>query len=234
MNEALNALYELQRIDSALAVATRKYQALDPGRAEEAAAESARAIYERAVRSHHETAGDLKDAELELKSVEGKKVDYEYKLKSGRGNWKELEQFQEEVDALGRHRNLLDERILTLMDQLEERHTAESEAKQALDQAEAALAAKQEAYKVDGRTLAGQIRTLTAARAEKAPTISPPLLKRYEAIRAGKQGVGISKIDGDSCAVCHTNLPSEIVTSVQNDERIETCPNCGRLLCVAQ
>ena len=56
MKEALIALYELQRVDSALAAATRKYQALEQGRAEQAAAESAKALHERMVRAHHETA----------------------------------------------------------------------------------------------------------------------------------------------------------------------------------
>jgi uncharacterized protein len=232
MNEALNALYELQRIDSALAVANRKYQALDPGRAEQSAAESAKAVHERMVRAHQDTARDLQDAELELKSIESKKVDYEYKLKSGKGNWKELQQFEHEVEALGRHRNMLDERILTLMDQLEERRLAEEESKRAMEQAEKALVAKQAAYKSDSRTLAAQIKTLTAAREEKAGATAAPLLKRYEAIRVSKQGVGISKVDGDSCGVCHTNLPSEVVESVIKTERLETCPNCGRLLCV--
>jgi uncharacterized protein len=231
MNEALQALYELQKVDSALALATRKYKALDPGLAEQAAAESARASHEMLVRAHHDTARDLQDAELELKSIESKKVDYEYKLKSGRGSWKELEQFQMEVDALGRHRSMLDEKILTLMEQIEERRTAEAASKHALEQAEAALAAKQAAFKSNSRTLAGQIKSLTAAREEQAAAIAPPLLKRYEAIRAGKQGVGIARLDGDSCAACHTNLPSEIVESVLKADRLETCANCGRLLC---
>lgn len=234
MREALKALFELQRIDSALALANRKFQALDSGRADEAAVESARAIYDRMTRAHQETARDLQDAELELKSIEAKKVDYDYKLKSGKGNWKELEQFQQEVDALGRHRSLLDERILTLMEQLEERRTAEREAKQALETAEKALAVKQTAYKKDSRSLSAEIKTLTAARAEKAPTIGPPLLKRYEAIRVSKHGVGISQLDDDSCSVCHTNLPTEVVEAVLKSERMETCPNCGRLLCVVQ
>jgi predicted nucleic acid-binding Zn-ribbon protein len=232
MNEALNALYELQRVDSALAVANRKYQALDPGRAEQSAAESARAVHERMVREHHETARDLQDAELELKSIESKKIDYEYKLKSGKGSWKELEQYQAEVDALGRHRAMLDERILTLMDQLEERRRAEQESKQALDAAEAALAAKASAFKTDSRTLSSQIKTLTAAREERVKPIAAPLLKRYEAIRVSKQGVGIAKLDGDDCGACHTNLPSEVVENVVKSECLETCPNCGRLLCM--
>lgn len=234
MNEALNALYELQRVDSALAVASRKFNALDPGRAEEAAAESARAIHERMVGAHHETARDLQDAELELKSIEKKKVDYEYKLKSGKGSWKELEQFQQEVDALGRHRSLLDERILTLMEQLEVRRKAETESTAALEQAEKALKTKQADYKTNYRTLGASIKTLTAARAEKVKAIAAPLLKRYEAIRVGKQGVGISKIEGDSCSVCHTNLPTEVIEDVTKTQNLETCPNCGRLLCLGE
>jgi uncharacterized protein len=232
MNEALKALYELQRVDSALAAANKKYKALDEGKAELAAAESARASHEMLARAHHDIARDLQDAELELKSIEAKKVDYEYKLKSGKGNWKELEQYQAEVDALGRQRAGLDDKILTLMEQLEERRKAEATAKSAMEQAEAALKRKQAAFKTDSRTIATTIKTLTAARTERAATIAAPLMKRYEAIRAQKHGVGIARLDGDSCSACHTNLNTEIIDSVYKTDRLETCANCGRLLCV--
>src|SRR3989442_12357173 len=119
MNATLSALYALQQVDSSLALAMRQYQALDPGRAEQAAAETARTMYDRMLRTLHETEGDLKDSELELQTVEKKKKDFETKLYSGKvSNPKELQSMQEEIEALGRQRGRLDDRILTLMAQL--------------------------------------------------------------------------------------------------------------------
>ena len=235
MNKALNALYDLQQVDSALALATKQYQALDPGRAEQAAAESAKALFERQEREHHETTRDLHDAELELKTVETKKKDFEAKLYSGKvQNFKELESIQQEIEALGRQRGRLDERILTLMDQLEVRRSEEAAAKAKLEQADAALAAKQADYKAKARALADKIRSLTSQRNEMAPAIPPALLKRYDSIRAAKQGVGIGRVEDGVCSACHTTLPSNLVRSVEETENVETCENCGRLLCAKE
>jgi len=235
MNKALTALYALQQIDSALALAQRKYQALDPGRAEQAAAESARQTYAHLSHTYHETVRDLHDAELELKSVEAKKKDFETKLYSGKVQaFKELEAMQQEIEALGRQRSRLDEKILTLMDQIETRRAQEAEAKAKLEAAEAALAEKQTAYKTSARALAERIRALTAERPKHAETIPPPLLKRYEAIRAAKQGVGIARIEDGVCGACHTSLPANLIRLVEETENVEVCENCGRMICLVE
>lgn len=232
MNKALTALYALQQVDSALALAQRKYRALDPGRAEQTAAESARQAYEHLSQTHHETVRDLRDAELELKTVESKKKEFEAKLYGGKVQaFKELEAIQQEIEALGRQRGRLDEKILILMEQVETQRAQEAEAKATLDAAESALAQKQAEYKAAARALAEQIRGLTAEREKRAAVVPPPLLKRYDALRAAKQGIGIARIEDGLCGACHTSLPANLIRAVEETESVETCENCGRMLC---
>jgi predicted nucleic acid-binding Zn-ribbon protein len=236
MNENLLALDALQEVDSALMLATRQYQALDPGRAEQAAAETARTLHDRLLKALHETEGNLKDSELEQLAVERKKKDFESKLYSGKvQNPKELSSMQEEIEALGRQRGKLDERILTLMEELESRRAEEAAAKTHREQSEAALTAKQAGYKSTAKVLAKRIRELTAERPDKAAGIPAPLLKRYDAFRAAKQGVGIARIDSEQrCGACHTSLPSNLIRRVEDTESLELCENCGRLLCIVR
>jgi uncharacterized protein len=233
MNEALTALYGLQQIDSALAMATRKMNLLDQGKAEAAAAEAARASYEEISHRFHSTSGSLTDTELEIQSVEKKRKDFESKLYGGKvQNPKELQAMQEEIEALGRQRGKLDEKMLSLMEDVETHRKEEADSKLALEQAEASLAAKEKAFKSAARVLTKEIKQLTAQRVEAAQPIPPALLKKYDAFRAAKNGVGIGKIDDGRCGACHTNLPSNLVRSVENTDRIELCENCGRILCV--
>ena len=235
MNKALNALYALQQVDSALAAAHRQYQALDPGRAEQAAADSARALYERTAREQSETTRDLHDSELELRTVEAKKKEFETKLYSGKVQaFKELESIQQEIEALGRQRGRLDERILTLMDQLETRKAADAEAQQKLQETSAALAAKQAQHKESSRKLAAQIHALTDQRTRMAADVAPALLKRYDAIQKSRGGVGIGRVEDGMCSVCHTSLPSNVVRAVEDTDNVEVCENCGRLLCMGE
>src|SRR5205085_10062575 len=130
MNQALADLYALQQIDSALARATKKLQALDQGRAEQTARDAAKASYDEISQAAHDTHGSLKDSELELQSVEKKRKDHESKRYGGMvPNPKELTAMQDEIEALGRQRAKLDERILTLMEDVEQRRAQETEAK---------------------------------------------------------------------------------------------------------
>ncbi len=235
MNKALNALYKLQEVDSALALAYKRYNALDKGAAEQAAADSDRALHTRTVKEHHESARDLQDSELELKTLEEHKASFEKKLNSGRvTNWKEMQDIQEEIDALGRQRSKLDERILGLMDQLETRRTSKKQTAAKLKAADAALVAKQAEYKTSARKLAVQVQTLNAQRIELAAPVAPGLLRRYEAIRTSKGGMGIAKLENGDCGGCHTSLPSGVITAVEDTESIEVCESCGRLLCVGE
>ena len=232
MNTTLSALYALQQVDNALAIVYRKFNAFDKGQPEQAAAETARVFHERVAKELQQTARDLKDAELELKTVDTSKEKYETKLYSGKvTNFKELEQIQLEVEALGRQRARIDERILLLMEQHEERKKSELEARKNKKSTEAVHIKKQAEYKIAVRKLALQIQALQSQRVERAAEIPAPLLKRYETIRAGKHGVGIGQIEDGGCGACHTQLPSNLITSIVKRDTVETCENCGRLLC---
>ena len=235
MNEALNALYALQQIDIALAQLERRYHTLDPGHAEQAALEKARQEYMQKAEALHQLARDLQDAELELKSVEAKKKEHENKLYGGKiTSPKEMVSMQEEIEALGRQRGRLDERILIMMDQLEALRTEVATAEPTLKEAEAALSRKQAAYNAETAAITQEVHTLTPRRTKLAATIPPALLKRYETLRATKNGVGISRIEKGICSACHTTLPVKVVQMVQETDSIEICENCGRLLCAEE
>jgi predicted nucleic acid-binding Zn-ribbon protein len=233
MNQALADLYELQKVDSALDLAKKQFQALDQGRAEKAAAESAKELAERLTRERDDSHGDLTDAELELQGVEKKKKDYETKLYSGKvTSPKELLDIQHEIDALGRQRAMLDDKILSLMEQLERRRTEAADSDAQRKAAESALEEKQSHYKRAARALAVTIDSLGKQRAEMAAGIPAPLLKRYDAFRAAKHGIGIGKVEGNSCGACHTNLPSNLLRRALDTDSVELCENCGRMLYV--
>lgn len=231
MNTALRDLWALQQVDVALADAQRRYRGLDAGLAEQAAFEQATALH--ADRSHafHACSGDLQDADLELKSVEAKKKEFEGKLYGGRVTaFKELETMQHEIEALTRQRERLEDRILGLMDDIEVRRAEDAKASKALEEARAALEAKQSRYAADARTLATRIRDLTEQRGGAASIITASLLRRYEAIRATQHGTGVARLDGGACGACHTDLPVNSVRLARETQSMLTCDNCGRLL----
>jgi len=233
MKEQLADLYALQKIDSGMDALKRKFAALDKGAAEKTAYDAANAAFKELDAALHGVSGMLKDTELEQKAVEEKRASEEKKLYSGTvRNPKELTAMQEEVEMLARQKSRLDEKILLLMDEVEMAKQHQAAAKKTLSAARAALKAKlaiaQTAY--DEMSAMGQ--RLMAYRKEAAKKIPESLMKRYEALRQQNQGIGIAAIvDGNTCDGCRMGLPSQIVTRVRLGKDIETCLNCGRMLC---
>lgn len=234
MKEKLAALYGLQQKDTALALLQRQYAALDKGQDEQAAYDQAKALHTEADTALTATTTEIRATELEQQSVETKRKEYETKLYSGKvTNAKELQAMQDEVEMLGRYRSKLDEKLLGLMESLEADRQREAAAKKTLSEAKSALKIKKEAYKQDAEAMIAQARTGIEERNKAAQKIPADLYKRYESLRAAKNGIAIAAIvDGNTCGGCKMTVPSTLVSLVREGDNVEVCQYCGRMLTI--
>ena len=232
MREKLAALLALQQQDSAIDVLKRQYAQLDSGKKEQAAVQAAQAARKEADAAVHAAKAAAVDTELEQKSVEEKRVEYETKLYSGKvTNPKELQAMQDEVDMLARNRDRLDEKLKSLLEELEDCRSRQTDASKAAKEADAKSKAMQSAYKLNSENIVAQARLLVSQRAEAAKLIDPKLLKLYETVRADKGGLAVVPVeDGNSCGGCKMGLSSSTVKRLQAGNGVEACDNCGRLL----
>lgn len=230
MNDALKQIYELQKVDILLAHVASRLRKLDSGEVLKQAAEAAAAGYEKAVAEHKRLTADLHDAELELRSVEEKLKSFEQKLWSGSvRNPKELENLEKEVGALKRQRSRLDERVLQLMDAVEASEKALELARKQKEETEQTYHKHVEAYLAEKRKLEAEGIRLKQERQNLASQCDPQLLQRYESIRQRHGGIGISRVEGDSCAVCHTRISTSALRAIKSGQIVQ-CENCQRLL----
>lgn len=231
MNEHLHALFAVQEVDSSLAECARKLRALDNGAAEKERAAKLAEAHQALEIELRDARTALRDVELELEALEAKRKEHSERLYSGRiRNPKELDALQHEVEALGRRRAVLDERVLDLMERVENLAAREAEAKDQSQKARAAYRVKAEAYIRGSQVLRQEIERLQALRNERAAVVPVPLLRQYEAIRNSKGGVGIARVDGTRCGACRTNLPRNTLLSARDTASIVKCESCGRIL----
>jgi predicted nucleic acid-binding Zn-ribbon protein len=232
MKEKLAALFALQQLDSGLDALKQTYAALDPGRAEKAEYDTAKAEHDAADAELHRVTTDLRDTELQQQTLETKRKEVEEKLYSGKVRApKELMAMQEELEMFGRQRSALDENQLLLIEALEAAKTRLEETKTRLSAAVAAFKEKQAAFGVQTETIRAQARVLVSQRKEAAKQVAPDLMKRYESLRASKNGLAIVALeDGNACGGCKMGLPGMPVQRVLEGNSIELCQNCGRIL----
>ncbi len=232
--ETLTALYAVQQIDILIQRAKRTQVNLDNGTAAAEAAEAANAAAQGKKTDLHKLAGDLKDNELKLSTVETKRKTYQQKLYQGSvTNAKELANIEKEIEALGRQQSDLDGRILALMDEVEQAQVASGAADAAAHTAEGHRAEVIAAYRSRYEALTLELSSLAQRRESAAALVADQAaLKRYDGIRAKAGGVGIAKIEGDTCGGCHMKLSSTLIKTVKEQAQIQTCENCGRLLLI--
>jgi hypothetical protein len=232
LQETLQALLIVQRLDTAIARARKAQAALDDGAAAGARAAAAHGEEDRTRDVWHHLASELKDSELKLNALETKRKSYQQRLYQGTvTNPKELSNIEKEVESLGRQRADLDGRILDLMEKTDQAKTAfERSQAQAAELAMAHSAAR-ESFSAKFDELNIELEGLIRQRADSADAVADKsLLKTYEDIRAKSGGIGLARIEQGACSGCHMALPSFVVKAVKEGEVVTKCDNCGRLL----
>ncbi len=144
---------------------------------------------------------------------------------------KELEMAQKEA-AIKKHQGDLNavktnEAFKALLKEIEEAKKAVSESETVvltlMDEGDAASKAEKAAL-ATARAGAGERR--------KAPLESAPaeLASTYEKTRTRRQGVGLSRIEGNLCTECRMIVPPQAVINVKKGHSIEFCGSCQRIL----
>ena len=232
VRDTLAALFAVQEADTLILRAKRSQANLDNGTEAAAAAEAANALSKRKRDELHHLAGNLKDSELKLETVETKRKTYQQKLYQGSvTNARELANFEKEIEALGRQQSELDGKILALMEEVEQAQADSSVADAQARAAEGHRAEVLAAYRTRYDALALELTALGVQREAAASKVEDAAaLKRYDAVRTKSAGVGLAKIEGDTCGGCRMKLSSTLIKSVKELAQLQTCENCGRLL----
>jgi predicted nucleic acid-binding Zn-ribbon protein len=226
-------LYRLQQADSRLQRLESELAGLDDGSAAEAHADQARAEEQQARTDLHAKQSRLRDLELELQSTVGKAHKVEGDLYGGRvSNPKELTALQEDLQALGRQRERLEDEALGLMEEIETLLKGIHDLEARRETADAALATHLQDLRRKNDELVVEIETLRAQREHLAREVDEDSLRRYERLHERKGGVAVSAVVGGVCDACHYAIPEGRVDKVLEGPELYMCDQCGRILYV--
>lgn len=170
----------------------------------------------------------IKQDELELSGIESKIEKSESRrnlLKSER----ELEALNSELEKLCEDKDRLETAVFTLMEKGDE-------LKLSLDRLKEELAESNIQTVKDIEGLNRKIESLNGEVSEKKKnfntlkeTLSSAVKSRFEKLINSKDGIAISRLNGEICTHCNFQVPSS-VASVVSKTALSTCTNCGRYL----
>jgi predicted nucleic acid-binding Zn-ribbon protein len=179
---------------------------------------------------------DFEEKQKERRHLEAALQDDEAKFKKFKGDLmqaksnKEYQACQKEIDIMKSKIDGEEERLLGLMDELDD-HRADHDAEwRKLAEEKAAKQKDIDVIKERMALLENEINNLETKKPGYLNEIDPSLKKRYERILANLGTVAVTRVEGEGCGGCGAQQPPQLIVEIRRNEKVILCQACGRIL----
>ncbi|MEE2757016.1 MAG: hypothetical protein VYA30_10155 [Myxococcota bacterium] len=230
MKETLGALVELQDLEDSLRDLRTLNKQLVTLRNDNAAS---RQMFQMMLSERNAQLDEIrtfcKEKEAEIKGAEDVARRARGRLSSIQSQ-RELTALNKELDTARRMNAPKSEELLKLMEQLEAA-TADFEKKtnefNTLDEQMTAAEQEIEAKIQDGEAAAG---AQTERRDELRAMIDRPTLSRFDRVLAGRDGIAVANVIGDTCTACQIAVSPQVKIRLMRMATLEECNHCRRYI----
>jgi predicted nucleic acid-binding Zn-ribbon protein len=230
MSQTFN-LFRLQQIDSQIDKAQARLRVIEAALAEDEVIRSAKSSLESADKDLETANNALQKAEQAVQDQRLKIEQTESTLYGGKvRNPKELQDLQNEVAALKRYMNVLEDRQLEAMMAVDEAEGTQQAASQALNKVLAAVTEQQSRLRGERTALQAEIASLENERTAASSPISEEDMRLYNQLRTQRRGIAVSKVTNQACSACGATLSAAVLHASRSPDQITRCATCSRIL----
>jgi predicted nucleic acid-binding Zn-ribbon protein len=226
-----SALYHLQSLELEIIQKRKRINAIKREMSDNETVREAQQALENAQEKLKPLQTQQRDLELQIQANQEKKEQAEAKLYDGSVTKpKELQELQQEVDALTKWGAELDERTIKLMDELEQAQITYDDAKKNYEDTVQANTSENTNLTTEQETLQQEVDALLQKRREHLPNIDEDALADYNKLRKAKSNRPVSELKEESCSVCGVQQTNVIVKQVRQSDELIHCSHCKRIL----
>ncbi len=227
----ITALWHLYALDQERDEKTRRAQQIEQLLANDpklAAAQNARDEEDKRLTELRMT---LHDRELESQTLDAKIKEVESRLSSGRvTNPKELTSLEKDRQMHLRIRSDLDGKTLDLMEALERAQKRSGDSSAVLKQVEAVRTEETQKLARERKALDTRLAELAPLRDQARAALDAETLATYDRLRSAKGTNALARLKKDACSACGMQIPSGLISRIDEGEELVFCPDCGRIL----
>ncbi len=227
----ITALWHLYALDQERDEKTRRAQQIEQLLANDpklAAAQNARDEEDKRLTELRMT---LHDRELESQTLDAKIKEVESRLSSGRvTNPKELTSLEKDRQMHLRNRSDLDGKTLELMEALERAQKRSGDSSAVLKQVEAVRTEETQKLARERKALDTRLAELAPLRDQARAALDAETLATYDRLRSAKGTNALARLKKDACSACGMQIPSGLISRIDEGEELVFCPDCGRIL----
>jgi predicted nucleic acid-binding Zn-ribbon protein len=230
MSISLN-LYRLQKIDTAINKIEIRLAEINIALNDDQKIKIAEKALEKAQEKTKKVRINLRKLEGKVESKQIKRKTDQAALFSGRiKNPKELQDLQNETEALRQYISQLEDEQLDLMIEHEAAEKAEEKARLALKQARGTNIEENAALIGEKSKLQEDFERLTREKTAVLQAIPPQSLSLYSRLRKAKRGIAVAGIMDGCCKLCGQQLTPGDLQTIRSSTSFVYCPSCGRIL----
>lgn len=172
---------------------------------------------------------EQREAESDIEVKQGQIKKYDTQLFAIKKN-EEYQALLHEIEMLKKQVALKEERIISIMVDLDNAKARLTEDKQRIEAEQKEIEAQCALIDQELNEAAQERRQLESQRQPLIGQVEPGLFARYQRIRfAKKTGPAVVPLNGEVCSGCHMHVPPQIVNEVLAG-KLHACAHCGRLL----
>jgi uncharacterized protein len=143
---------------------------------------------------------------------------------------KEYQALLKEIDLAREANSGLEEEILLLMEDMDQRGRELKVIEQDLRRAESELSARQESIRVQLESLETEGQRVQTEREATAARVEPSWMTTYERVAKGHQGLAVVRVDGGTCHGCFVSIPPQLYNEILKSGPVVQCPFCSRFI----
>lgn len=227
----VSLLWHLQTLDQEIADKTKRAHQVDDALAGDPAVVAAQSALDAEQKKLDALHRMMRDRELEAKGLDQKIKELNERVYSGRiTNPKELDGYAKDLEMHKRNRSALDDKLLELMEAIDQAQKRVTEKANVLKQIQAKRAGDLEHLTHEQHALANRLSELDAEREKTRAALPTDLLRTYDQLYRTKAGRAVTQLKHNACGVCGMSVPTGLVNRLRTGEEIIFCSSCGRIL----
>jgi hypothetical protein len=231
MVKALDQVRHLQELDARIDAERERIATIEASLHDRSEYEAARRRHQAATQPLRQLEADQKDLELRAGSARGQLTEVDGKLYGGRvSSPRELDDLQKRGADLRRQISTNDERLLEVMEQLEQATAAAGEADGNLRQVVAARKTLETDLLAERKSLVASVRQLQAERDQLRGETDATSLRLYDRLRTTRGGLAVAEVKQRTCQGCRVSLTAAYEQRLRHGDALVTCQSCGRIL----
>jgi len=143
---------------------------------------------------------------------------------------REYQSLLKEIEDAKNANRQREEELVRLLEQDEYLQKKDEEQSALLAGEETGLAEQTARREAETVKLAARRQKMTKDREAKAKKVKADMLRKYELIRAKRDGLAMAGVNKGVCYGCYMNVPPQLYNELLREDKMHICPTCNRLL----